>query len=109
MKALVDSQLPIALAIHLRQRGHDCQHVLEIGLDESNDLAIWSHALKESRVIVSKDEDFVFLANRPGDGGRLIWVRLGNCRNTVLMAAFDRVLERIVEAIDSGQRIVEIR
>ena len=59
--------------------------------------------------MVSKDEDFVFLANRPGDTGRLRWVRLGNCRNVPLLAAFDRTRDAIIGAILSGQRIVELR
>ena len=32
MKFLVDNQLPTALAQYLRERGFDCQHVLEAGL-----------------------------------------------------------------------------
>jgi predicted nuclease of predicted toxin-antitoxin system len=58
---------------------------------------------------VSKDEDFVPLVNRSGDTGRLIWVRLGNCRNKVLIAAFDRIHDDLFRAIESGQRIVEVR
>jgi predicted nuclease of predicted toxin-antitoxin system len=106
MKALIDNQLPLALAVHLRQAGHDCQHVLEAGPD---DLTIWSHAQREGRVVVSKDEDFVFLANRPDDAGRLIWVRLGNCRNPALLAAFDRVLDQIDDTLAAGQHIIELR
>jgi predicted nuclease of predicted toxin-antitoxin system len=60
-------------------------------------------------VVISKDEDFVFLANRPGDRGKLIWVRLGNCRNPALIAAFNRVHDQIFDALASGQRIVEVR
>jgi predicted nuclease of predicted toxin-antitoxin system len=109
MRLLVDNQLLLALANHLRARGHDCLHVLDIALDEASDLNVWSFGIRDNRVIVSKDEDFVFLANRPGDGGRLIWVRLGNCRNQALLAAFDQLHDDLVAAIDSGQRIVEVR
>ncbi len=109
MKLLVDNQLPLQLAVHLRARGLDCVHVLEIGLNESDDLVIWDRALTEERIVVSKDEDFVFLASRPGDRGRMIWVRLGNCRNVPLLAAFDRAHEDIVRAIKSGQRLIELR
>ena len=38
MKLLIDNQLPAALAVHLRSRGHQCAHVLELGLDEASDL-----------------------------------------------------------------------
>jgi predicted nuclease of predicted toxin-antitoxin system len=33
--------------------------------------------LADERIVVSKDDDFLILASRPGDRGRLIWVRLG--------------------------------
>jgi hypothetical protein len=40
---------------------------------------------------------------------RLIWVRIGNCRKQHLLEAFDRVWPRIVEWIESRERILEIR
>jgi len=55
-----------------------------------------------------QDEDFMFLANRPGDLGELIWVRLGNCRKDVLIRSFDRALACVVTAFDSGHRRVEL-
>jgi predicted nuclease of predicted toxin-antitoxin system len=109
MKLLIDNQLPLQLAVHLRGKGDQCEHVLEIGLDESDDLQLWTQAAEAGQIVVSKDEDFVFLANRPGDTGRLIWVRLGNCRNAPLLAAFDHAYEAIARAVDSGQRIIELR
>jgi predicted nuclease of predicted toxin-antitoxin system len=109
MRLLIDNQLPQKLAEHLRGRGHDCVHVADLGLDEALDVALWARALAEQRIVVSKDEDFVLLANRAGDLGRLIWVRLGNTRNEPLLAAFDKVHDDIVAAFDAGQRIVEVR
>jgi hypothetical protein len=34
---------------------------------------------------------------------------LGNCRNVALIAAFDRIHDELVKAIESGQQIVEVR
>jgi predicted nuclease of predicted toxin-antitoxin system len=109
MKLLVDNQLPLQLAKFLRSRGHDCVHVLEAAMDEVNDIELWAHAAGEGRIVVSKDDDFVALCNRPGDTGRLIWVRLGNCRNQTLLAAFEAVHDDLVSAFAAGQRIVELR
>jgi len=109
MKVIVDNQLPLQLAIHLRSWGLDSVHVLENGLEQSSDLEIWSRALDEDRVVVSKDEDFVILASRPGDSGRLIWVRLGNCRNVALLAAFDAARVGLIHAINTRQRVIELR
>lgn len=72
-------------------------------------MELWSRAAAEDRIVVSKDEDFVIPASRPGDRGRMIWVRLGNCRNAFLLAAFDRTRDAILGAISSGQRIIELR
>jgi predicted nuclease of predicted toxin-antitoxin system len=41
--------------------------VIDVGLEESKDEVIWNCAFREDAVVISKDEDFVFLANRPGD------------------------------------------
>lgn len=108
MRFLVDNQLPPALARHLTERGHDAVHVADVGLDEASDQTVWTSAIADDRVVVSKDEDFFFLANRPNDPGRMVWVRLGNCRTTVLLAAFDRILDAVLGALESGQRIVEL-
>lgn len=109
MSLLVDNQLPLALAVHLRGWGLDCAHVLELGLDRAADTDIWNKAAADLRIVVSKDEDFLLLASRPGDTGRMIWVRIGNCRNPALLAAFDRAREPLLQALSDGQRIIELR
>lgn len=109
MNFLIDNQLPLQLAVYLRQRGHDCVHVLELNLDQADDAAVWSQAERDERIVISKDDDFIFLANRPNQTGRLLWVRLGNCRNTTLIAAFDHVHDPLIRAFESGQRVVELR
>lgn len=109
MRLLIDNQLPFQLAVFLRWRGHDCVHVCDEGLAQATDLAVWQHAAQDNRIVVSRDEDFVSLANRPDDLGRLIWVRLGNCRNTRLLETFDRLHDQLVAAVEDGQRIIEVR
>lgn len=109
MKLLVDNQLPVTLAEYLRKRGHDCQHVLDIGLDTAADIDICRHAEREDRVIISKDEDFLYLASRPGATARFLWVRLGNCRTSALLAAFERFWPQIESALKAEDRIIELR
>lgn len=83
-------------------------NVAEAGLDEATDQAVWAWGIQRQHVVVSKDEDFFFLANRTNDLGSLLWIRLGNCRKGTLIAAFDRCLESVLAAFESGQRIVEL-
>ena len=109
MKFLVDNQLPMKLAAHLLAKGDDCTHVFDVGMGQAGDIEVWKHADAEGRVLISKDEDFLFLAHRPGDIGRLVWVRLGNCRNDTLFRAFDLAHRSLIEALEGGQRVVELR
>ena len=109
MKFLIDNQLPQALARHLSEQSHDCQHVLDVGLAGASDGAICQYAVAQERILISKDEDFVYLSGKPGATVRLIWVRTGNCRTKTLLAAFDRSWPAIESCFAAGDRIVEIR
>ena len=75
---LVDNQLPTALARFLTSRGVECRHVLDLDLDGASDAAIWEYANRNDCIIISKDEDFLYMANVPSAKARLIWVRIGN-------------------------------
>jgi predicted nuclease of predicted toxin-antitoxin system len=108
MRFLVDNQLPASLARRLRDRGHDAEHVFASGLHLLDDRALWAGALADDRIAVSKDEYFLFLAGQPGDRGRFLWVRLGNCRNDAPVAAFATSVDTIIAAFDSGQIVVEL-
>ena len=109
MKFLVDNQLPLALAKYVQQRGFDCEHVLDVGLAECLDVEICRYAEAHDRVIISKDEDFFYIASQSKRKIKLIWVRLGNCRTAPLLAAFDRLWPSIEASLNAGDRLVEIR
>jgi predicted nuclease of predicted toxin-antitoxin system len=109
VKFLVGNQLPEALCRFLKARGHESSHVLGLNMDEASDLEIWNYAGSGSWIVASKDEDFLHLANRPGDTGKLLWVRIGNSRKQTLLQAFEKELPAVVRAFDEGFRVVEIR
>ena len=109
MNFLVDNQLPEALSRFLCEHGHPSFHVLNLQMDKASDLAIWSHATENDWVVVSKDDDFLHIANRPSDAGRFLWVRIGNCRTQTLLRTFGEQLDSIVRAFGESVRIVEIR
>ncbi len=109
MKFLIDNQLPAALAEYLKKRGFDCEHVLDVGLGQSSDSDICNYAGAHGAVIVSKDQDFLYLANQPKLNIRFIWVRLGNCRTSALLEAFDRLWPDIEVSLNAGDRIIELR
>jgi predicted nuclease of predicted toxin-antitoxin system len=67
------------------------------------------YAESKNRILVSKDDDFLYLASRPNAKLRLLWVQLGNCRTSALLAAFERHWQLIESALKAGDRIIEIR
>jgi predicted nuclease of predicted toxin-antitoxin system len=109
VKFLVDNQLPASLARYLRNHGHDCQHVLEIGLASASDLEICKYADQEARIVISKDEDFLYLASRPEATTRILWVRLGKCPTATLLEPIERFWPLIESALKAGDRIIELR
>jgi len=109
VRFLVDNQLPRALARFLAGRGIQCEHVVEAGLAEASDVGIWRYAAEHALVLISKDEDFLYLATQPGATVQVVWVRLGNCRKRELLAAFDRLWPRIQQCLEAGDRVVEVR
>ena len=109
MRFLVDNQLPIAVARWLTGMGMQAEHVLDLGLDKASDSTIWALAIAQSGIVVSKDDDFLLLASRPRDIGRLLWVRVGNCRTPALLSRFAIAWPTIEKAFSQGQRVVELR
>jgi predicted nuclease of predicted toxin-antitoxin system len=109
VRFLVDNQLPAALASFLSARGAACDHVLDLNLSEASDTKIWDFADQNDYVVISKDEDFLYLANSRPSNARLIWVRLGNCRTKVLLEDIDLLWPKIEAALRAGERIIEVR
>ena len=109
MKFLVDNQLPPALARFISEELHtEALHVVDVGLRESTDAALWSYASANDFVLISKDEDFVTLYSKTPSAG-LLWVRLGNCRRAFLLEVFKKQWQRILERFENGERFVELR
>jgi Uncharacterized protein conserved in bacteria len=109
MRFVVDQQLPPALVGWLRARGHDAEHVREIGMREAADRDIWRHAESESAVVITKDEDFVRLRNVAGAGPVVIWLRIGNVTTSALLTWLDAHWLRIEKALKAGLGVVEVR
>jgi len=109
VKFLVDNQLPAALARFLASRGAECEHVLDVGLAEASDTEIWNYASRNDCVLISKDEDYLYLANAPGAKARFVWIRFGNCRKKALLAAIESLWPKVVAGLKEGDRVIELR
>jgi predicted nuclease of predicted toxin-antitoxin system len=71
VKFLVDNQLQAALARFLVSQGVEFQHVLDVGLADATDAEIWDYAGRNDCAVISKDEDFLYLAKGSGREGAI--------------------------------------
>jgi len=109
VRFIVDANLPPALARALTAQGHHAEHVMDVGLHESEDDSIWDYAAKQQAVIITKDADFPKLLARPLPTLAVVWLRVGNCRNPVLFSWFLPLLPEILECLEMGDQLIEVR
>ena len=109
MNFLIDNQLPPALARFI-QSELNCSaiHVVDAGMRDASDAEVWRYASKRDLILVSKDEDFANMVLQVPTA-KLIWVRVGNCRRMFLLELFRQMWPRILQRLENGDRVIEIR
>jgi predicted nuclease of predicted toxin-antitoxin system len=108
MRFLVDAQLPPAFARWLAAQGHEAEHVSDCGLARAADPEVWDYATSVDAIIVSKDEDFARRKVLDREGPRVVWIRLPNTRRRELIVWFERMLPRLLQALERGETLIEI-
>jgi predicted nuclease of predicted toxin-antitoxin system len=107
VKFLIDAQLPVRLAQWLTENHHDALHTLELPLsNRTPDNEVVAYALRDERIVITKDSDFVqtfLLTGQP----RLLFISTGNIGNPELESMLRRNLPAIESAFKSF-RFVEI-
>ena len=109
MTFLVDGQLPPALADWLIKQGHSAEHVYDINLRDADDIVIWNYALSGGAIIVTKDEDFAERTARTTSGPVIVWLRIGNATNRVLLQWLTPRWAEITAHLEAGDRLIEVR
>lgn len=109
MKLIVDAQLPPTLAVALRQAGQDAVAVREIGLRDAKDSAIWQYARENDAAILTKDEDFAERCLCNVNSPVIVWLRIGNATNPVLLGWFLPLLPAVLTRIRAGDKLIEVR
>jgi predicted nuclease of predicted toxin-antitoxin system len=107
MKFLVDAQLPPGLCRCLEARRHSAVHVVEVLAGETPDREVAGYAAANDLILISKDEDF--LTRYPPVDYRLVWVRVGNASNRALTIWLEARWDRVVAALEAGERLIEVR
>lgn len=110
MRFLVDAQLPPALARWLSAQGYLAEHVADVDMGAASDIAIWRRAAHKRAVIITKDEDFaIWRAHRTATHPAVVWIRVGNTRRGELLRWFEPMLPLIVQRLEGGETLVELR
>ncbi len=108
IRFLVDAQLPPGLARRLTMRDYPAEHVNRVDLGIASDRDVWRYAARAVAALVTKDEDFATLAGQEPVGPQVVWIRVGNISNDALWRAIDPQLDEIIQALNAGERIVEV-
>jgi predicted nuclease of predicted toxin-antitoxin system len=109
VRFLVDANLPRRLAVWLQARGHQCEHVLDLGLACSADGDIWNRCRATGAVLVSKDEDFAIWVRAKREGPSVVWLRTGNGTTQALIACLGPIIHTVEDRLAAGDRLIEIR
>jgi len=109
VRFIVDAQLPPALARSLEAMGHQAEHVVEVEMRDATDHLIWKRAIETKAVIVTKDEDFVIRLTQETAVPPIVWLRIGNCSRRALMEWFNPLFPSILDCLNRGDRLVEVR
>jgi len=102
-RIVLDQGLPARAAILLRDDGWDAVHVSEIAMKEAADNQILDYAARESRVVVTLDQDFpqilaLTLATRPS----VILIRRQRLRAPELASLIATIWLEHESALDLG-------
>src|SRR5262249_13609459 len=95
MRFIVDEQLSPRLADWLRAKGHSADHVTALAGLRTKDSQIAELAGQAGAVVVSKDSDFCELLERSNPRVQMLWVRVGNSLNRVLLEKFEAEWPRL--------------
>lgn len=96
MNFLVDAQLPRRLAYRLREFGHEAVHTLDLPRgNRTPDAEIKELSLREKRVVITKDGEFVdsfILQSMPY---KLLLITTGNIKNAIWKSYFCKISGRL--------------
>ncbi len=106
---IVDAQLPVALAKSICDAGYKAEHVGRALRLDAEDAEIWELAIQDTLVIISKDDDFAKRSKQAKNSPAIVWLRVGNIRNKILIDRFIKLLPQIVELIKQGDLLIEVR
>jgi predicted nuclease of predicted toxin-antitoxin system len=100
MRLLFNQNISVRLVGSLSDVYPGSSHVSLIGLDRATDAEVFNYALDNGYALVSKDVDFVELAQARSPSPKMVWLRLGNCTTSEIEDTL-RARQEAVAALES--------
>jgi predicted nuclease of predicted toxin-antitoxin system len=101
MRFVVDAQLPKSLSDLINSKGYDNIHTLDLPKANAiQDHEILELCIRENRVVITKDNDFLDSYLLIGKPKKLIFVKTGNMKNPILLDLFETNFQSILAFIE---------
>ena len=109
MKILLDANISWKLVNKLIPIFGECAHVDLIGLNvPAMDIDIWSYALKNGYIIITKDTDFVELMEMKGFPPKVVLLKSGNNSSQALLDLLTNAKPMIEDLENSNLGLLEL-
>ncbi len=79
MKLLLDQNISRRILGSIGEYFSGSVHVVHLGMEREDDIAIWNYARENGYTIISKDKDFLQRSVLLGHPPKIIHLRVGNC------------------------------
>ncbi|VVT12754.1 conserved hypothetical protein [Erythrobacter sp. EC-HK427] len=70
------------------------------------DIEVLRYAVANAMILVTKDDDFALRFTHPEL--RVVWLRIGNATNRALIEWLEPRWERVENALDDGEHLIEV-
>ncbi len=101
MRLLFDQNISFRLVKELNDLFPGSSHTIEVGLQTSDDFAVWTFAKQNEFTIVTKDSDIYDIGLIKGFPPKVIWIRSGNTSSTYVLSLMKSNHLRILNFIKS--------
>lgn len=109
MTIWLDAQLSPAIAAWISmQYAVPAVALRDLGMRNATDREIFFAARDQDAIVMTKDSDFVRLLEDYGPPPKIIWLTCGNTSNARLTEILTGTLEKTLDLLQAGERLVEI-
>ncbi len=103
MRLLLDQNLSRRLVSPLQSYFPETTQVALLGFEKATDEEIWNYAKENEFVIVTKDSDFEELCLLKGAPPKVIWIKIGNTKNEVILNLLTQNRQEIEKLISQDE------